>query len=142
MKDGVGSKILAKGDQIPEKLGLWDSGSWAGPWRGLIVQATSSCSTTEPGAKPRSWQQRWGEEPAEIPKEVASSSVIFTMLPGPPEVEEVVAGEDGLLEEPGKESLIIDMSTSSPVLARELAGRPQAGSRDARRPGEQGRRGG
>ena len=34
MKDGVGSKILAKGDQIPEKLGFVGiSGSWAGPWR-------------------------------------------------------------------------------------------------------------
>ena len=47
--------------------------------------------------------------------------MIFTMLPGPPEVEEVVAGEDGLLEGAGEGSLIIDMSTSSPVLARELA---------------------
>jgi 2-hydroxy-3-oxopropionate reductase len=55
-------------------------------------------------------------------KEVAESSdVIITMLPGPPEVEEVVAGEDGLLEETGEGSLIVDMSTSSPVLARELA---------------------
>ena len=63
-----------------------------------------------------------GAKVAEIPKEVArSSGVIFTMLPGPPEVEEVVAGEDGLLEGAGEGSLIIDMSTSSPVLARELA---------------------
>jgi 2-hydroxy-3-oxopropionate reductase len=59
---------------------------------------------------------------AESPKEVAhSSSVIFTMLPGPPEVRQVVAGEDGLLEGAGEGALIADTSTSSPVLARELA---------------------
>jgi 2-hydroxy-3-oxopropionate reductase len=63
-----------------------------------------------------------GARMADSLKEVAESSdVIITMLPGPPEVEEVVAGEDGLLEGAGEGSLIVDMSTSSPVLARELA---------------------
>ena len=59
---------------------------------------------------------------AESSKEVAENSdVIITMLPGPPQVEEVVAGEDGLLEAIKEGSLLVDMSTSSPVLARELA---------------------
>ena len=63
-----------------------------------------------------------GAEVATNLREVAErSGVIFTMLPGPPEVEEVVAGEGGLLEGAGEGSLIVDMSTSSPVLARELA---------------------
>ena len=58
---------------------------------------------------------------ADSPKEVAEkSNVIVTMLPGPPEVEEVIAGEAGLLGETREGSLIIDMSTSSPALAREL----------------------
>jgi 2-hydroxy-3-oxopropionate reductase len=59
---------------------------------------------------------------AESPHEVARrSGVIFTMLPGPGEVGEIVAGEEGLLQGAGKGSLIVDTSTSSPVLARELA---------------------
>jgi 2-hydroxy-3-oxopropionate reductase len=59
---------------------------------------------------------------ADSPAEVArNSDIIITMLPGPPEVEEIVTGEDGLLEGAGEGSLLIDMSTSSPVLARELA---------------------
>jgi 2-hydroxy-3-oxopropionate reductase len=59
---------------------------------------------------------------AESLKEVArSSDVVITMLPGPPEVEEVVAGEEGVLEGIKEGSLLVDMSTSSPVLARELA---------------------
>jgi 2-hydroxy-3-oxopropionate reductase len=61
-------------------------------------------------------------EVADSPAEVArNSEVVITMLPGPPEVAEVVAGEEGLLDGADEGSLLIDMSTSSPVLARELA---------------------
>src|SRR5829696_2498775 len=63
-----------------------------------------------------------GARVAASPREVAQrSDVVITMLPGPPEVEEVVAGEGGLLEGAAEGSLIVDMSTSSPILARELA---------------------
>jgi 2-hydroxy-3-oxopropionate reductase len=63
-----------------------------------------------------------GARAADSPREVAEvSDVIITMLPGPPQVEEVVAGDGGLLEGAREGSLIIDMSTSSPILAQELA---------------------
>src|ERR687897_3021746 len=63
-----------------------------------------------------------GARVADSPREVAQTSdVVITMLPGPPEVEEVVAGEGGLLEGATTGSLIVDMSTSSPLLARQLA---------------------
>ena len=63
-----------------------------------------------------------GASVADSPSEVAEgSAIIITMLPGPPQVEEVVAGEGGLLEGAGEGSLIVDMSTSSPLLARQLA---------------------
>jgi 2-hydroxy-3-oxopropionate reductase len=64
-----------------------------------------------------------GAEVADSPREVAEEcGVVVTMLPGPPEVEEVFAGNGGLLEGTKEGSLVIDMSTSSPVLARELHG--------------------
>jgi 2-hydroxy-3-oxopropionate reductase len=63
-----------------------------------------------------------GARVAASPREVAQTSdVVIIMLPGPPEVEEVVAGEGGLLEGAAEGSLIVDMSTSSPLLARQLA---------------------
>ncbi len=63
-----------------------------------------------------------GAEVAGSPREAAEgSAVVVTMLPGPPEVERVVAGEDGILEGIEEGSLILDMSTSSPTLAHELA---------------------
>jgi 2-hydroxy-3-oxopropionate reductase len=63
-----------------------------------------------------------GAEVADSPREVAEKSdVVVTMLPGPPEVDEVVAGEGGLLEGAREGALIVDMSTSSPLLARKLS---------------------
>ncbi len=63
-------------------------------------------------------------EVAGSPGEVAEESdVVITMLPGPPDVERVFAGEGGLLEKASPGTLLIDMSTSSPVLARDLARR-------------------
>ncbi|CAA9398176.1 2-hydroxy-3-oxopropionate reductase [uncultured Rubrobacteraceae bacterium] len=49
------------------------------------------------------------------------SEVIVTMLPGPPEVEAVISGRGGLLDAMRRGTLLVDMSTSSPVLARGLA---------------------
>ena len=55
------------------------------------------------------------------PKEVAAASdITITMLPGPEEIRRVVAGEGGALEGASEGSLLVDMSTSSPLLAREL----------------------
>ena len=62
-----------------------------------------------------------GAEAAESPREAAKNSdIVFTMLPGPPEVREVVAGQNGLLQGTREGSLLVDTSTSSPILAREL----------------------
>ena len=63
-----------------------------------------------------------GATVAETPKEVAEKSdVIITMLPDSPQVEEVLSGEDGVLEGIKEGALIVDMSTISPVVTEELA---------------------
>jgi 2-hydroxy-3-oxopropionate reductase len=49
------------------------------------------------------------------------SDVVITMLPDSPQVREVVAGENGVLEGISEGALIIDMSTISPVVTEELA---------------------
>lgn len=59
---------------------------------------------------------------AESLREVAANSdIVITMLPGPIEVKEVTDGANGLLRQARENLLIIDMSTSSPELAEELA---------------------
>jgi 2-hydroxy-3-oxopropionate reductase len=63
-----------------------------------------------------------GATVAETPKGVAEQSdVIITMLPDSPQVEEVLTGEDGVLEGVEEGALIVDMSTISPVVTEELA---------------------
>ncbi len=71
-----------------------------------------------------------GATVAGSPKEVAEQSgIVITMLPDSPQVEEVLAGEDGVFEGVKEGALIVDMSTISPVVTRELA--EQAGERGA-----------
>src|SRR3954468_13893703 len=63
-----------------------------------------------------------GAEVAASPGEVAAQSdVIITLLPDSPQVKEVVAGEGGVLEGIQQGSLLVDMSTISPVVTEELS---------------------
>lgn len=63
-----------------------------------------------------------GATPAASPREVAErSDVVITMLPDVPTVERVIGGENGVLEGSRPGMLVIDMSTSTPAQARELA---------------------
>ena len=63
-----------------------------------------------------------GAEVAANPREVAENSDIsVTILPDSPDVRNVVAGEDGVLEGIKEGVLLVDMSTISPVVTEELA---------------------
>ena len=63
-----------------------------------------------------------GAEAADSPREVAENSdIIITMLPDSPQVREVAAEENGFLEGLKEGSLVVDMSTISPVVTEELA---------------------
>lgn len=50
----------------------------------------------------------------------AEADVVLTCLPGPPEIEAVVRGPGGLLEGARPGSILIDLSTNAPALARDL----------------------
>jgi 3-hydroxyisobutyrate dehydrogenase-like beta-hydroxyacid dehydrogenase len=63
---------------------------------------------------------RWAETPAAVG---AGCEVVFTSLPGPPEVEAVATGPDGLLGAMGAGSAWFDLSTNSPTLLRALHAR-------------------
>ncbi|WNS76311.1 2-hydroxy-3-oxopropionate reductase [Bacillus sp. DTU_2020_1000418_1_SI_GHA_SEK_038] len=63
-----------------------------------------------------------GAKEAQSPKEVAQSSeVIFTMLPKTEHVKSVIYGENGIMEGAHEGSIIIDMSSITPVASKELA---------------------
>jgi 3-hydroxyisobutyrate dehydrogenase len=59
---------------------------------------------------------------ADTPKAVAAScTLVITMLPGPPEVEQVVYGPKGLMSGWKEGDIYIDMSTSLPDTTRKVA---------------------
>lgn len=63
-----------------------------------------------------------GAAAADHPRAVAErSTVVITMLPDSPDVSAVVLGEHGVLAGARPGSLLIDMSTISPVVAQQLA---------------------
>ena len=58
---------------------------------------------------------------ADSAQEVAEASdIVFTSLPGPPEVEAVALGEHGILSGIGPGKVYFDLSTNSPTLVRRL----------------------
>src|SRR5262249_39199051 len=62
-----------------------------------------------------------GAKPAGSPAEVARyCRVVFSSLPGPPEVEEVALGTSGLLHGVDEATIYIDLSSSSPDLIRRI----------------------
>jgi 2-hydroxymethylglutarate dehydrogenase len=62
---------------------------------------------------------RWCDTPAEV---AAASGVVFSSLPTPDSVEEVVYGTNGLRVGWKEGDIYVDMSTNSPSLMRKIAG--------------------
>jgi 2-hydroxy-3-oxopropionate reductase len=68
-----------------------------------------------------------GAQWCDTSKEIAQKSdVVITMLPDTPDVEQVVAGKEGIFDGIRPGMLIIDMSTISPITVRKLAREAEA----------------
>ena len=61
---------------------------------------------------------QWADSPAAV---AASSEVVFTSLPGPPEVESVALGPDGLVEGAHAGMTYVDLTTNSPATVHRIA---------------------
>jgi 3-hydroxyisobutyrate dehydrogenase len=59
----------------------------------------------------------WADSPRQV---AAASDVVFTSLPGPPEVEAVALGDNGLVQGARADTVYFDLSTNSPTLMRRL----------------------
>jgi 3-hydroxyisobutyrate dehydrogenase len=81
----------------------------------LVVYNRTRTKTREPAAK--------GAAVADSPKEVAQrSSVVIVMVSDSPDVEEVVLGENGIIEGVREGTVVIDMSTIAPAITRRIGG--------------------
>lgn len=61
-------------------------------------------------------------EPVDLATAVHRAGVVLLSLPGSEQVEQVLTGPDGLLDQPVGRRLVIDTSTSAPASTRRLAG--------------------
>ena len=61
----------------------------------------------------------WGQTPKAVAE---ASEAIITSLPGPKEVEAVALGEEGVIHGIAPDAVYIDLTTSSPTLARRIHG--------------------
>jgi len=59
----------------------------------------------------------WGDFPQQI---ATQSEILFTSLPGPPEVEDVMFGAAGIIHGIRPGSVYVDLSTNSPTLVRRI----------------------
>ncbi len=107
---------------MADKVGFIGLGIMGKPMAHNLVQAGHELVVLDHSREPMEELATEGAETAGSPREIAEKSdVIITMLPDSPQVREVVAEENGLLEGIKEGSLIVDMSTISPVVTEELA---------------------
>lgn len=66
---------------------------------------------------------RWADSPGEA---ASGAGVVISMVGYPRDVEEIYLAPGGIVERAGPGTLLIDMTTSSPALAREIAGKAGA----------------
>ena len=104
------------------KIGFIGLGIMGAPMAGHLIKAGHElCSTVNNTPAPE-WLVERGLVVHPNAREVAEhSDIIFTMLPDTPQVQEVLAGADGIGQDTLQGKLVIDMSSISPVATSEIA---------------------
>ncbi|MBM3128404.1 MAG: 2-hydroxy-3-oxopropionate reductase [Chloroflexi bacterium] len=110
-----------------ERIGVIGLGAMGKPMaRNLLKAGYTVNLLTRTRAKVEDLLAQGGEW-RDTPKEIArASDVVITNLPDTPDVEQVIAGKDGVFDGARPGTLIIDMGTILPVAAQKLANAAQA----------------
>jgi 2-hydroxy-3-oxopropionate reductase len=107
---------------MAERVGFIGLGIMGGPMARNLMEAGYELTVHNRSPEKAEELGEAGATVAATPGEAAENSdVVITMLPDSPQVREVVAGEEGVLEGISQGSLVVDMSTISPVVTEELA---------------------
>jgi len=103
------------------QIGWIGTGVMGNPMCGHIMDGGYTVSvTTRTKSKAENLVEKgaaWCEKPRAV---AAQSEVVFTMVSYPHDVEAVFLGSDGVLEGLNKGSIVVDMTTSSPNLAKRI----------------------
>lgn len=113
---------MSSGDAGATRIGWIGTGVMGSSMCGHLIDAGHGAtvySRTRERAQPLLDKgAAWADTPAAV---AASSDVTFTMVGYPMDVREVILGEQGVLAGAGKGTVIVDMTTSDPSLAAEIA---------------------
>lgn len=105
-----------------EKIGFIGLGIMGKPMAKNLIKAGYKLVVYNRSAKSVEELVSYGAEKVSSSKEVAEKSqVIITMLPDSCEVEEVILGKNGVIEGIKSESIVIDMSSISPLTSKKIA---------------------
>jgi 2-hydroxy-3-oxopropionate reductase len=114
--------------EVAERIGVIGLGIMGGPMARKLLRAGFELTVHNRTPARAEELEAEGATRAASPAEVAGQAgLVITMLPGPTEVRAVMTGQDGVLAGARPGTLVVDMSTTSPALARELAGRARSG---------------
>ena len=108
-------------DNKSKKIGFIGLGVMGKPMAKNLLKAGFSLTVFDIKAEPVAELVALGAEKESSPAKVAGKcDIIITMLPNSPHVIQVLTGENGVLEGIRPGSIIIDMSSISPVVAKKM----------------------
>jgi 2-hydroxy-3-oxopropionate reductase len=109
---------------MAEKVGFIGLGIMGRPMARNLMKAGHELIVHTRTAEKQAELVQEGARGAGSPKEVAEQAdFVITMLPDSPDVDRVVTGANGVLEGIRRGALVIDMSTISPSVTRQIAAR-------------------
>ena len=105
-----------------EVIGFIGLGIMGKPMALNLMKAGHPLVVTSRSRKPVDEVVAAGAKAASTPAEVArAASIVITMVPDTPDVEQVLTGPNGVLSELKPGTVVIDMSTISPVVTKKLS---------------------
>ncbi|MEK7848469.1 MAG: NAD(P)-binding domain-containing protein, partial [Chloroflexota bacterium] len=106
------------------KVGFIGLGNMGKPMASNVLKAGFDITVYDIRPEPVAELVGLGAKGARSSQEVArASEMVFTSLPKPSDVEQVVLGEGGVLAGAARGGLMVDMSTNSPLVIQRIAAR-------------------
>ncbi len=120
-KSAAGSRCFDEIEIMKTKIGFIGLGIMGKPMAKNLLKAGHPLVVHDLNRQSVTELVSLGAEEAPSPKEVAQKvRHIITMLPNSPEVREVLTGPNGIIEGAAPGTLVVDMSSISPIVAREM----------------------
>ena len=103
------------------QLGFIGLGKMGGPMSGRLIDAGHELTVLDVSQQAMDALVAKGAKAAKTPKEVADAAdIVFTSLPTPPIVKNTALGDDGFIHG-SRAKLLVDVSTTGPSTATEVA---------------------